>query len=52
MNGDRARRTRQTAAAGGMDVGSIIGSLAGGGVGGAILMIIVGLIRKSMAKSA
>jgi hypothetical protein len=33
-----------------MDVGSIIGSVAGGGVGGAILMIIVGFIRKAMAK--
>jgi hypothetical protein len=35
--------------AGGMDIGSIISSIGGGGVGGAILMII-GLIRKAMAK--
>jgi len=38
------------AGGGGMDIGSIIGQVAGGGVGGAILMIIVGLIRKAMAK--
>ena len=40
------------AAAGGMDVGSILSNVAGGGVGGAILMISVGLIKQSMAKSA
>jgi hypothetical protein len=40
------------AAAGGTSIGGIIGDIAGGGVGGAILMIIVGLIRKAMAKSA
>jgi uncharacterized membrane protein len=38
------------AAASVTEIGSIIGSIGGGGVGGAILMIIVGLIRKSKAK--
>lgn len=37
-------------AAGGMDVGSIIGSIASGGVGGGVLMAIVGLIKKALAK--
>jgi hypothetical protein len=41
-----------TAAAGGLDLGSIVSSVAGGGVGGAILMIIVGLIKQAMSKSA
>jgi hypothetical protein len=39
-----------TAAAGGMDVGSIVSSIAGGGIGGGVLMAIVGLIRQAMAK--
>lgn len=34
----------------GMDVSSILGSVAGGGVGGGILMAIVGFIKKAMAK--
>ncbi len=34
----------------GMDVSAIISQVAGGGVGGAILTAIVGMIRKSMAK--
>lgn len=38
------------AAAGGMDVGSIISSLASGGVGGGVLMAIVGMIKSAMAK--
>ena len=38
------------AGGGGMDIGSIIGNIAGGGVGGGILMIIVGMIKKAMAK--
>jgi len=36
------------AGAGGLDVGSIIGQIASGGVGGGILMVIVGLIKKAM----
>jgi hypothetical protein len=38
-------------AAGGVDLGSVVGQLAGGGVSGAILTIIVGLIKNAMAKS-
>ena len=37
------------AAGGGMDIGSIVGQLAGGGVGGAVLTAIVGLIKQKMA---
>jgi hypothetical protein len=40
------------ASGGGMDLGSIIASIAGGGVGGGVLMAIVGIIKKAMAKSA
>jgi hypothetical protein len=39
------------AAAGGMDIGSIISSVASGGVGGGVLMAIIGVIRNAMAKS-
>lgn len=38
------------AAAGGMDIGSIISSVASGGVGGGVLMAVVGIIKKAMAK--
>jgi hypothetical protein len=34
--------------AGGLDIGSIIGQVASGGVGGGILMVIVGLIKQAM----
>jgi hypothetical protein len=34
----------------GMDIASILSSLAGGGVGGAVVMAIVGLIKPKMAK--
>jgi uncharacterized membrane protein YeaQ/YmgE (transglycosylase-associated protein family) len=36
---------------GSMDIGSIVASLASGGVGGGALMAIVGLIKNMMAKS-
>ena len=39
------------AAAAGLDAGAIIQSIAGGGIGGGILMAIVGVIRSMMAKS-
>ncbi|MFZ1663742.1 MAG: hypothetical protein WAT77_17455 [Paracoccaceae bacterium] len=39
------------AAAGGMDIGSIISSVASGGVGGGVLMAMIGVIRNAMAKS-
>jgi hypothetical protein len=35
-----------------MDVASILSSLAGGGVGGAVVMAIVGLIKAKMAKAS
>ncbi|MBN1495861.1 MAG: hypothetical protein JXA07_03775 [Spirochaetes bacterium] len=34
----------------GMDAGSIIGNVAVGGVGGAVIMIVVGLIKKAIKK--
>jgi uncharacterized membrane protein YeaQ/YmgE (transglycosylase-associated protein family) len=40
------------AAAGALDIGSIISSIAGGGVGGGVLMAIIGLIRQAMTKSS
>lgn len=36
---------------GGMDVSGIISSLAGGGVGGGVIMAVVGVIKNAMAKS-
>ena len=39
------------ATGGGLDAASIISSIAGGGVGGGVLMAIVGLIRKSMTRA-
>lgn len=38
------------AAGGGMDIGSIVSSIAGGGVGGGVLMTIIGVVKKAMAK--
>ena len=38
------------AAASGMDIGSIISSVASGGVGGGVLMAIVGVLKGMMAK--
>jgi hypothetical protein len=40
--------TGAEAAAGSMDIGSIIGQIVSGGVGGGILMVIVGLIKQAM----
>ena len=34
----------------GLDIGSIIGNVASGGVGGGILLAIVGFVKKAMAK--
>lgn len=39
-------------AAGGLDLASILSSVAGGGVGGGVLMAIVGVIRQAMGKSS
>lgn len=35
--------------AGGTDIAGILGSLAGGGVGGGALMAIIGMVKKAMA---
>ena len=35
---------------GGMDIASIVGSVASGGVGGGALLAIIGIIKKMMAK--
>ena len=36
---------------GGIDIGTIISQIAGGGVGGGVLMAIIGLIRSMMSKA-
>jgi len=38
------------AASGSMDISSILASVAGGGVGGGVVMAIIGMIKKAMAK--
>ncbi len=35
---------------GGMDIAGILGSVAGGGVGGGVLMAIIGFIKKAISK--
>jgi uncharacterized membrane protein YeaQ/YmgE (transglycosylase-associated protein family) len=40
------------AAAGSLDAGAIISSVAGGGVGGAVLLAIVGFIKQAMGKKS
>ena len=35
---------------GDMDIAGILGSVAGGGVGGSVLLVIVGLIKKALGK--
>jgi len=42
----------EAAGAGGLDIGSIVGQIASGGVGGAILLVIVGLIKRAMGGQA
>ena len=38
------------AESGALDIGSILASVAGGGVGGGVVMAVIGLIKKAMAK--
>jgi uncharacterized membrane protein YeaQ/YmgE (transglycosylase-associated protein family) len=40
------------AAAGGLDLTSLLSNVGGSGVGGAVLMVIVGLIKAQMSKSS
>ena len=39
------------AAAGGIDIGALIGNVAGSGIGGAIVMLIVGLFKGTQSKT-
>jgi uncharacterized membrane protein YeaQ/YmgE (transglycosylase-associated protein family) len=39
------------AAAGSMDIGSIVSQVAGGGVGGAVLLVVAGYLKKMMART-
>src|SRR5271170_7850028 len=48
--GAAAAAATSAASAGGMDMSSIIGNVAGGGVGGAIVMAVIGLIKAQMNK--
>ena len=41
--------TGMSAGGGGMDIGGIIGQIASGGVGGGVLLVIVGLVRKVLS---
>ena len=40
------------AASGGLDIGSILASVASGGVGGGVLMAIIGAVKTAMTKTA
>jgi uncharacterized membrane protein YeaQ/YmgE (transglycosylase-associated protein family) len=51
MSGGAAAAVTSAASSGGMDMSSIIGNVAGGGVGGAIVMAIVGLVKAQISKS-
>ena len=35
----------------GLDIGSLISSVASGGIGGAIVMLIVGILKKALTKA-
>ena len=37
---------------GGVDVGSVIGSIASGGIGGGVLLAIIGAIRNALASKS
>lgn len=39
------------ATAGGIDIASIIGQIAGGGVGGGVLLAVVGIVKNMLAKN-
>jgi hypothetical protein len=48
---DPTAAATSVASSGGIDMSSILGNVAGGGVGGAILMAVIGLIKTQMSKS-
>ncbi|WP_374075471.1 hypothetical protein [Bdellovibrio bacteriovorus] len=50
MFGGGADPTPLTTSAGSVDIGALVAGIAGGGVGGGVLMSIVGLIKDKMAK--
>jgi uncharacterized membrane protein YeaQ/YmgE (transglycosylase-associated protein family) len=52
MSGGAAAAAGAAASTGGTDMSSILGNVAGGGVGGAIVMAIVGLVKTQMSKSS
>lgn len=47
---ERAINYTPVAGASSLDVGAIISQIAGGGVGGAVLMVVVGLLRSAFAR--
>jgi len=52
MSGGAAAAASSAASGGGMDMTSILSNVGGAGVGGAVVMAIVGLIKGQMAKSS
>jgi hypothetical protein len=50
LGGGAAATAASAASSSGFDIGSIVSSLAGGGIGGAVLQVIVGLIRNMVTK--
>jgi hypothetical protein len=50
LGGDGAAVADAAAGASGLDIGSIIQSVAGGGIGGAVLTAIVGMLKKALVK--
>ncbi len=51
-SGGAASAVSAATAGSGLDMSSILSSVGGGGVGGAIVMVIVGLIKAKMAKAS
>jgi uncharacterized membrane protein YeaQ/YmgE (transglycosylase-associated protein family) len=50
LGGSRGVSPDRSISAGGFDLGRLVGQVAGGGVGGAVLMIIVGLIKQAVVR--
>ena len=45
-----ASSAASAASAGGFDIGSIVSTLAGGGIGGVVLQLVVGLLKNALFK--